>query len=109
MAKGEIWHVRLLEGVGHEQTGSRPAIIYGARTGGMIVVVPLTTNMSRANLGYTETMKATSANGLREDSVALAFQIVSISTDRLVSKLGMTEGPHIRNIDAMIRDMLSLS
>ncbi len=42
-----------------------------------VLVIPLTTNLDRANLAGTAVVSAT-ARGLAEDSVALAFQMRAI-------------------------------
>jgi mRNA-degrading endonuclease toxin of MazEF toxin-antitoxin module len=43
-----------------------------------VLVVPLTTNLDRANLAGTAIVQASPEEGLPEDSVALAFQIRAV-------------------------------
>jgi mRNA-degrading endonuclease toxin of MazEF toxin-antitoxin module len=59
-----------------------------------ILVVPLTTNLDRANLAGTAMVHASPDDGLPEDSVALAFQMRAIpkaAFDRRVRALNATE------------------
>jgi mRNA interferase MazF len=51
-----------------------------------VLVVPLTTNLERANLAGTALIAA-SEDGLPEDSVALAFQLRAIPKAALQSKI----------------------
>jgi mRNA-degrading endonuclease toxin of MazEF toxin-antitoxin module len=59
-----------------------------------ILVVPLTTNLDRANLAGTAMVHASPDDGLPEDSVALAFQMRAIpkaAFDKRVRALNATE------------------
>lgn len=51
-----------------------------------VLVVPLTTNLDRANLAGTALIQA-SLDGLPEDSVALAFQLRAIPASALRTKI----------------------
>ena len=51
-----------------------------------VLVAPLTTNMERANLAGTALIGA-SPDGLRDDSVALAFQLRAIPKSALQKKI----------------------
>jgi mRNA-degrading endonuclease toxin of MazEF toxin-antitoxin module len=52
-----------------------------------VLVVPLTTNLDRANLAGTALIAA-SPGGLPQDSVALAFQMRAIPISSLRTKIG---------------------
>ena len=73
-----------------EQTGRRPVVIWQSDTLTNILqsvlVVPLTTNLERANLAGTAVIPA-SADGLPEDSVALAFQLRAIPKSALETRI----------------------
>lgn len=73
-----------------EQTGRRPVIVWqsDALTKALhsVLVIPLTTNMGRADLAGTAVIAATS-KGLPEDSVALAFQMRAIPKVALQAKI----------------------
>ena len=51
------------------------------------LVVPLTTNLDRANLAGTALVSASSVGGLPQDSVALAFQMRAIPKSALQAKI----------------------
>ena len=73
-----------------EQTGRRPVVIWQSdtltRILQSILVIPLTTNLQRANLAGTALMVA-SDDGPAEDSVALAFQLRAIPKSALETKI----------------------
>jgi len=65
-----------------EQTGRRPVVVWQSnaltRVLQSVLVVPLTTNLERANLAGTAMVHASPEEGLPEDSVALAFQMRAV-------------------------------
>jgi mRNA interferase MazF len=81
LKRGEVWWADLGPYRPQEQTGRRPVIIWQSdtltRVLHSVLVIPLTTNLDRANLAGTAVVSAT-ARGLAEDSVALAFQLRAI-------------------------------
>jgi mRNA interferase MazF len=88
--RGEIWWADLGPYRAQEQTGRRPVVLWqsDALTGVLqsVLVAPLTTNMERANLAGTALISA-SPDGLRDDSVALAFQLRAIPKSALQKKI----------------------
>ena len=90
MKRGEIWWADFGPYRSREQTGRRPVVVWqsNALTGVLqsVLVVPLTTNMERANLAGTALISA-SPEGLRDPSVALAFQLRAIPKSALQKKL----------------------
>ena len=100
MRRGEIWWADLGSHRPLEQTGRRPVIVWQSDelTGVLesVLVVPLTTNLSRAQLAGTAMIEA-SAEGLPEDSVALAFQMRAVPKRMLSALRGVsstcTEAP----------------
>jgi len=59
-----------------------------------VLIVPLTTNLDRANLAGTAMVQASPEDGLPEDSVALAFQMRAVpkaALDTRVRALTETE------------------
>ncbi len=81
MKCGEIWWADLGPYRTQEQTGRRPVIVWQSDTLlhllQSVLVIPLTTNMGRAQLAGTAVIAA-SDPGLTSDSVALAFQLRAI-------------------------------
>ena len=90
MRRGEIWWADLGAYRSREQTGRRPVVIWQSDTLTSalqsVLVVPLTTNLDRAQLAGTAVIHAAD-DGLPEDSVALAFQMRAIPKAALVSRL----------------------
>lgn len=90
MKRGEVWWADLGAHRPREQTGRRPVVIWQSdtltRVLQSVLVVPLTTNLDRASLAGTAIVAA-SPDGLREDSVALAFQMRAIPTLALQSRV----------------------
>lgn len=91
MRRGEIWWADLGPHRQQEQTGRRPVVVWQseALTKALqsVLVVPLTTNLDRARLAGTAFLEA-SDNDLREDSVALAFQLRAIPKASLRQRIG---------------------
>src|SRR5712691_8548943 len=85
--RGEVWWADLGAYRPREQTGRRPVVIWQSDTLTQvlqsILVVPLTTNLGRANLAGTALISSSSLGGPPEDSVALAFQMRAIPKSAL--------------------------
>ena len=90
--RGEIWWADLGAYRLREQTGRRPVVIWQSdqlsRVLQSVLVVPLTTNLDRANLAGTALISASPVRGLPQDSVALAFQMRAIPKSSLQAKIG---------------------
>lgn len=88
MKRGQIWWANLGAYRPREQTGRRPVVVWQSdtliRVLQSVLVVPLTTNLERAQLAGTAMIQAT-PDGPPETSVALAFQM------RAVPKTCLTE------------------
>ena len=91
MKRGEVWLADLGAYRPREQTGRRPVVIWQSdtltRVLQSILVVPLTTNLDRANLAGTAMIGSSPAGGPAEDSVALAFQMRAIPKSALQAKI----------------------
>jgi mRNA-degrading endonuclease toxin of MazEF toxin-antitoxin module len=95
---GEIYWVTIPKPnvQGREQHGRRPCVVMSRRTinvGNPIVVVPLTSNLSRANayniqIPTSEIVRDVSCTSVIEDSVALCGQVFAVDKTRLESKIG---------------------
>ena len=74
-----------------EQTGRRPVVVWQSdtltRLLQSVLVVPLTTNLDRANLAGTALISASSVGGPPQDSVALVFQMRAIPKSALQAKI----------------------
>ena len=91
MRRGKVWWADLGAYRPREQTGRRPVVIWQSdtltRVLQSILVVPLTTNLDRANLAGTALISSTPAAGLSQDSVALAFQMRAVPKSALQAKI----------------------
>jgi mRNA-degrading endonuclease toxin of MazEF toxin-antitoxin module len=107
MIKGEIWHVDLPAGRGHEQQGERPAIVMGFANN-MVTVVPITSNEGAAKFPFTYVIEADKENQFIVDSVALVFQVVTLDKTRLKRRTGILTKEQQASVDGLLRKLLSL-
>jgi len=107
---GDIWLVDLDESiVGHEQRGKRPAIILAIHQETYLVeIVPLTSNLEASRFPFSYKIRKSLVNGLSLDSVAMIFQLRSISIKRLYRKIGKVETSYLKAIKTMIIEYLNL-
>jgi mRNA-degrading endonuclease toxin of MazEF toxin-antitoxin module len=91
---GDIFWVTLPSGLGSAQSGRRPCIAMSRRTANSqrtIVVVPMTSNLARANafnikLPTNEIIRAVNSTSAIVDSVALCGQVFTVDKQFLESK-----------------------
>ena len=105
-----IYNVDFGTGKGHEQSYPRPAIIFKAlHELSMCLVIPLTSNLNHLNLPYTIQVNKTSVTNLREDSIALIFQLRVIDNGRISgNEIGKLEEYQISKIKTIMKEMLAL-
>jgi mRNA-degrading endonuclease toxin of MazEF toxin-antitoxin module len=110
MPKGEVWQVDLVETIGHEQFGTRPALIIGELARYRIaVIIPFTKNISMAASPYAVLVQPNTRNGLDVPSVALVHQIRAIDMKlRLLRRLGNLDSSDLLAIDIQLRNLLHL-
>jgi mRNA interferase MazF len=107
MKTGDIWLVDLTDAKGHEQRGTRPAIVVGGANN-LTVVVPLTTTLTTARFSHTHHIAPTPHNGLDSESIALVFQIVALDRDRFRDRIGSITEQQRQVITELIKDLLNL-
>jgi mRNA interferase MazF len=92
MNVGSVHWVELPGANGHEQQGRRPAIVLQSDvfSGRLptLLVVPLTSTRKALRFSGTVLVNPTSQNGLRQESVALVFQLRAIDRLRVKGKVG---------------------
>lgn len=92
MVRGGVWLINLDPTSGAEIRKTRPAVIVSSDAIGILprrVVVPLTdwkSNYQQA--AWMVKISPNENNGLTKDSAADTFQIRSVSTSRLIRKMG---------------------
>jgi mRNA interferase MazF len=115
MQRGDIMLVALDPVVGTEQGKVRPAVVVSSnaandsaerRGRGVVTVVPLTSNVK--SVYPFQVLLRREDSGMSIDSKAQAEQVRSVSTDRMVRRLGTVQAEALRQIDDALRLHLSL-
>jgi mRNA-degrading endonuclease toxin of MazEF toxin-antitoxin module len=94
--QGEIYWLTLPDRGGREQYGRRPCIVmsrHSINRGNPVVVVPMTTNLSKANsfnikIPANEIAKDVLSSSAVVDSVALCSQVIMVDKRKLEGRLG---------------------
>ena len=109
--RGDIYLADLNPSRGSEQAGIRPVILVQRqnldRFTRTIVVIPVTTNLRRAQIPGT-VLIAAGEGGLSQESVALCYQIVVIDRQRLQRQLGTLSTVYLQRLGEAIRYTLDL-
>ena len=108
--RGEVWLVDFCDPVGREQSGSRPAVIVSAdrlneSRAGVVIVVPTTTAL-RGLPSHVEIEPG--GSGLDEVSYAKCEDVKSVSTERLIGRLGVVTDEAAFQIARALRFLLDL-
>jgi mRNA interferase MazF len=109
-ARGDVWMVNLDPTIGHEQAGSRPALIvsddaFNASPIDLVVVVPITGTLRGIP---THIPIDPPEGGLVKRSVVLSEQPRTISKQRLIRRLGTVTLPTMRRVEECLRLVLAL-
>lgn len=107
--RGEVWIADLPEGIGSEQRGTRPVLIMQNALGNVycetVVVVCITSKIKKMYLPvHAELIE----DFLPMDSVVLGEQILTISRQRLISKLGRITPENLKGVEEVIKVSLGL-
>ena len=110
MKIGEVWKVDLVDTEGHEQTGTRPAIVMAVHNQSHLsVIVPMTRTMRYLDMfPNTYIIPKSRQNGLRNDSIALIFQVRALDFRRFIEKWGDLEANFFTRIKIMLKQYLNL-
>jgi mRNA interferase MazF len=104
MTRGEIWQVSFDPSIGEEIRKVRPAVIISVDSVGLLalrVVVPLTGWQADFALApWMVRIDPSPQNGLTKSSAADAFQLKSLSTRRLIRRMGVVT---VAELDAIVR------
>lgn len=104
--RGEVWDVEFRPAVGAEIQKTRPAVVMNAPEVGRLplcIVVPVTEwGPAFAQLSWFVRLSPTPENGLAKESGADAFQVKSVSDQRLVRKLGQITAEQVAQIAAAV-------
>lgn len=108
MARGDILLVSLPDSEQREQSGRRPAVALQTDLDGepMLMVAPVTSNLSAERFAFTARIEPTEDNGLTETSIVMIFQMRAIDKRRIVRVLGQLSDVDMERVDAEIWKML---
>jgi len=104
----EIWQVDVTytDSQGHEQRGERPCLIIKEfQTGDMVLIIPFTGELGAQRFPYTTKIEKNNLNGLDTDSIALVFQMKSISKSRFRYKRGKISSNKYFEIEIHIKNI----
>ena len=104
---GEVWFIELEHSRGHEQSGTRPAVVL-AKSYGMHTVVPFTTSERAAKFPHTHMVDPDSEHGLSAVSFAMCFQVLSLGDERFMNKIGILSESDLECIKELLKDLLGL-
>jgi mRNA interferase MazF len=115
MQRGEVVLVDLPQAVGisgHEQVGSRPAlVVHDDATSAnlsVIMIVPMTSSLAARQFPYTILVQPSKQNGLSLPSVLLIFQLRAIDKRRITKKIGVIETDVMSQVSQEMKKMLGL-
>lgn len=116
MKRGDIVLVNLpqtADGAGHEQVGTRPALIVHddatSETLSVVMIVPFTSNLKAQRFSHTIVVQPSKENGLTVQSVLLVFQLRAIDKQRVTRVIGHLENDLIERVNQEMKDLLGLS
>jgi len=107
---GDIWIAEPPKAVGHEQEKERPYLILTKLDElELVSAIPLTSNIEAKRFPFSHLIKRSELNGLLLDSIALCFQITTLSFKRLKKKIGRLEEETFIQIKITLQQYLGLS
>ena len=108
--RGEIWLVDLNPARGHEQSGRRPALVisvdlFNSGPAELVVVLPITTKDKKIPLHVKINPPE---GGVKETSFVKCEDIRSVSTERLLARLGEVSRDTLLEVEDRVRILLGL-
>jgi len=109
----ELWEVELSypgEGVGHEEKFKHPCIIVKFnKFVDMATIIPLTSNIQALkDFPYTHIINPNNANGLTKQTIAMVYQIRSLSKQRFIHKRGRVIRNNYVTIKTLLKDYFQI-
>jgi mRNA interferase MazF len=109
-ARGEIWLIDFDPTRGHEQSGTRPALvisvdIFNAGPAGLLIVCPIT---SVAKGIRSHVPIAPPEGGLTMASYVKCEDVRSVTTERIVRKFGRVTASTMSEVEARLRMLMGL-
>ena len=110
MRQGDIWEINLSPTVGAEIRKKRPGVIINDEAIGILplkVIVPITEWKERfQGAAWLVRVEPDDKNGLMKTSAVDAFQIRSVSTKRLLKKVGVLSPAVLNEIKTAIKAVI---
>lgn len=107
---GDIFYANLNPTIGSEQDGVRPVLVVqnnkGNRFSPTIVIIPITSNLSKSHLPTHVILKNT--KGLERESIALIEQIRTLDKKRLIRKITSVSNEDLERVKDAIKKNLSI-
>jgi len=109
--RGDVWWVDFEPARGHEQGGTRPAVvvsndIFNGSDAGLVVVVPLTTK-ARALRSFLRVEPP--EGGLRQISFIICDQIRTLARSRLTRRTGALSARTLGEVERRLKILLDLA
>ncbi|MGD0110596.1 MAG: type II toxin-antitoxin system PemK/MazF family toxin [Armatimonadota bacterium] len=110
--RGDIWWLDWSPGRGSEQTGRRPAVVVQTDVANRHLTYPNTIIVAVSRkarlLSFHVRVAPTETNGLRDVSYVKCEQMLTISKERLLSRLGRLGDDDLRRVDAALGLVLGI-
>ena len=108
--RGEIWYVDWSPGRGSEQTGLRPAVVIQTNAANRNPRYPNTIVLTVSTKGkavpFHVPVNPSEGNGLQEKSFVKCEQILTVSKERLIRRVGCLDDERMEAIAEAIRRVL---
>jgi mRNA interferase MazF len=112
MEIGDVYSVEIPPSDGHEQAGTRPAIVAQAPRFGdrlpTVLIVPLTSRLTAQSFPGTFLIQPDSDNNLNTTSVALVFQLRAIDRRRVRRRLGRLSASDLAQTHDQMKALLQI-
>jgi len=112
MAFGDVLYANLPGPSGHEQAGTRPAILVQADEDDARLntrtVIPVTRNKNALRYPGTLLVQPSSGNGLKEPSVLLVSGITTLDRTKVGGKVGILDKRDIKALRKALRRFLQI-
>jgi len=112
VSRGDLWWIDWSPGRGSEQTGRRPALIIQTDAANRNPRYPNTIVVTVSSKGrdvpFHIPLQTTHESGLASRSFAKCEQVLTISKDRLDSRLGNASQDELQQVEAALRLILGL-
>lgn len=110
--RGDIWLVNWSPSRGSEQSGIRPAVVIQTDAANSNPHYPNTIVLTVSTKGKTVPfhvpVEPSEENGLKEKSFVKCEQVLTISKDRLLRRIGRIEENLLKSVGASIRRVLEV-